>query len=1170
MNINDSHIREKILNHDKSAFILAGAGTGKSTLLAQKIVNLIESKKPLNFSKLCAITYTKKAAAELKSKIKSEIYDRINFSGQKTINRQRLEKAFLEIDEAYIGTIHGFCVNILRKYPAEAEIDPLFQIIDGESSLLISDEITEEYFSNLPFKKKKTSKIYLDQNFLNELFQIEKNVQFDFVKKSLRSLIAKFYLLEKIGISEFSVIDLGTLENINNRLLQFHKENFLNLVNIYDYQKEIQVNPENSLGYCIHETITSLNKTSSWKDLHLMLSNLKSPGTIGSVKYINNSEESNTKILLDTIRSYLKLFMGRFDLFENDIIKKPYILEYFSSLNSNLKAITPQNTFNEYRRYLWYLTADDYHNFSGRHKKRRGFINYDDILFLTRKLFENASFLDLIKKDIEFLFVDEFQDTDPLQTEIFRKLSENNEHLTIFFVGDEKQSIYRFRGADVNAFLWQKEIFKRNKAGIIESLSLNYRSNESILNFVNAVFHDKIQTKNGLDLINYRNLYPVSTGNHTNELNRGVYLTFFSREHDKDKNEKDDKKYNSFERRFDEAFLLASEIKDLIENKNINPGKIAVLFQALTGIEDYLNFFEENAVPFEIIGRKKYDSNEPLKYMKFLLSFLADPFDIISLTGFLQSPFIGLCDQEIELLSEFDILHSFSIETEFQKNIKRLKHHNFYEITREFYFTIANLRNELSISPMPVLLDIIFRHFKFFQICNFYKNSDDLKSSLLKIKNRSREVIELSQVSQKNHSLQSMLNVICREIENLTGLVTDNEASISSFSMGQNKVQILSLHKSKGLEFDFVFLPDLSRKKKSAASDFYLEPEYEKDEIKARFHVSGDFTNNHLNRDNQLNIEIEKNNSDELNRLLYVGMTRAKKSLHLFLPELKSNDKNLLNKLMNSLYGKTDFSNYYESLMPDYQKLNLTLKENNSAISLNARRMKVKHLLAPERKDDLNKILKNKINQSLPNIKYESVSLSAASSQSNSKTYNLDNISPNASTFKNIKDPLPKIKKGIIIHQIFEHIDLYNPVFSPGVKNIIMNKNFLGASYSFYIEELAEKTLNSFKKSEYFKLICKSEIIGREIPFSYLKKSSNKLYIGYIDIAIRQKDKIYIVDYKSGALPKNIEDKNTQRNWLNNYLDTMNVYSKASEIYFQAKNIQSGIYHTESGRLFYF
>jgi len=429
----DRKAREKISNiMEESFFVEAGAGSGKTYCLVDRMVNLIK-KGAANIENISAVTFTRKAAAELSERFQIKLEENLKSSATGN-ERKNILLALSNLEQIFIGTIHSFCSKLLRERPVEAGVDPGFEEIDQAEDKTYAETAWSRFI---------------------EAERISENNIFDF--------------MDEIGISTGDI-----------------KESFMRLVKYPDVEiaaKDVK-KPDFSIvnksivdfiGF-FDDKIPTHEPGKEWDDLQKII--------IKTRNYINSGflkEGRLLPVLLKQISKKPGITQNRWP----DGSAKDYqemIIDFQESV------ISPALTgWHEYIYKPLIDFAKKGSEFYEDWRKEHSILNFEDLLMKTAKLLkDNKEVRQYFKEKFTHILVDEFQDTDPIQAEIILLLTggsdnENDwrklfpEPGALFVVGDPKQSIYRFRRADIDIYNMVKDKFSHDGCGVLE-LNSNFRS----------------------------------------------------------------------------------------------------------------------------------------------------------------------------------------------------------------------------------------------------------------------------------------------------------------------------------------------------------------------------------------------------------------------------------------------------------------------------------------------------------------------------------------------------------------------------------------------------------------------------------------------------------------------------------------------------------------------
>ena len=432
-----------------STIISAGAGTGKTTTIVNRITRaLCDEGSELRIANVAAITFTERAAAELKSRIRKEL-QRLSDGGN-----ERATNALTGLEEATIGTIHSFAQRILSSFPIEAGLPIAISIEDEAASKLrvreVASRFAEEWLDSLSYEDSEA--------------------------------------LYSAGISPSAIRDFYV--ELNNKRL---------LVNVEDVLSGRQLDPKTEIDTFMAE----LNAWIVEKDFELSAFDQTKSTFVSDVRQnlasLNSTYESLTDFSMQEINSLLPQLKSLVGLRTGPKAAKDFKDELKARFAGGLDGIPFIPIENIWRRDLpkmWGLIQSEVER-----RYENGKLSFDDLMVLSVRLLEDHQDVRrILHEHIKLLVIDEFQDTDQLQWRLATLITSGVNGSSpvpgsLVLVGDAQQSIYSFRGADVGTYLGVRESVAE---GTIEaearSLSVNFRSNQKIIDWVNSVFeHPSIQ-----------------------------------------------------------------------------------------------------------------------------------------------------------------------------------------------------------------------------------------------------------------------------------------------------------------------------------------------------------------------------------------------------------------------------------------------------------------------------------------------------------------------------------------------------------------------------------------------------------------------------------------------------------------------------------------------------
>lgn len=450
--------QKKAITHGPGTMLVAaGAGSGKTFMLTQRIAYLFDKESGKDFGcpgqaaitdidQICAITFTEKAAQELKDRIRSKLFE----IGQ-------VEQA-LKVDSAWISTIHGMCSRVLKSYAVDVGINPNFNIVMNEEEQGLLQEAFEQAIDKYRYGNiDKNPAEYRNKHFMELIneYSLYGSFSSDGVKEMVFNLVSLankhtngFKGINKLTISEEIIAQgIKTFCDASNDMLSI-----LSSANDSDRKNEAMINLKNNVDLCVYhsEKQDIMNYTDAAK---LMEQLYCPPANLGSA-------DIRTKI-----KEYQSLF-----IYFSKCVKNGYSNKYWDSLLE-----------------LAIITKKIYQSI----KFQKGCLDNDDLLTKTLSALNSCSIIkNAFKRKFKIVMVDEFQDTSNLQISVINKLLGENSSLNV--VGDAQQSIYRFQGADVTVFNdFKNNITHNPDNGFFATMTKNFRSSQNVLKFVEKIFSNR-------------------------------------------------------------------------------------------------------------------------------------------------------------------------------------------------------------------------------------------------------------------------------------------------------------------------------------------------------------------------------------------------------------------------------------------------------------------------------------------------------------------------------------------------------------------------------------------------------------------------------------------------------------------------------------------------------
>lgn len=825
--------REAIEARGHRVIVSAGAGSGKTRVLVERFLRLLEENEGWRVSDIVAVTFTEKAAREMVSRIRKEIRSRIE-STASAEGRGRWRAHRNELDSARAGTIHSLCASILRAHPAEAGLDPAFEVIEETEASALLDQAIEEALNEA-----------VRESALVEIFGY---LSLHEVRAALRSLVAQG-ARARGAMAKLRGLDARAIRDFWAETLERAKaEDARALVERDSWTRDAAVvrgvraeDPSDKREQCRAQVSALLAEIDPRDSAGLIRTLLDISACVdlrvGSKKKWRSEEEFlSVKEALAGLR---------------EAVRGEKLLALEMNEADRIAA--------EVMVYLARLYDRASERFSALKRKRAG-LDFNDLEEITHRLLdENRDVRDRYSERglLRALMVDEFQDTSPIQKSILWMIAPRSDEL--FIIGDAKQSIYRFRGADATIFHGAREEVVAG-GGREVGLSACFRTHARLVGFVNHIF-PRVFTRES----HYDAAYEAMSASRA-AAHEGSSVELHVITQGKDDGPRLD--YSGL--REAEAAFIARRIKEIIGRKDLlvcddtgargaTFGDFALLFQVSTSFEIYEQALAEAGVPYvTIAGRGFYDRQE-ITDIGNLLAFLVSPNDSLALAGALRSPLFALSDETLLRLrlSEGTLWRSLCDPQITHPEGER----DAIDFARRVLGELRSLAGRAS--PAEIIMSAV--------------RKTGYLAALMMLPFGERRVANVEKFIDQAHVLSHMtLSEMVRRIADLKlRQAREGEASVEE----SGAVRLMTVHKSKGLEFPVVWIADACYGGGRDKSLLAVHPAFGVTiDARADKDEAGDEAMRPASFESIRRVE-ERMDRAEKKRLLYVAATRARDHL---------------------------------------------------------------------------------------------------------------------------------------------------------------------------------------------------------------------------------------------------------------------------------------------------
>lgn len=669
--------QQQALDLDRNIAITAGAGTGKTTTLTQRYLSILETDETLTPENIATITFTKDAANEMQDRIRDKVAAKLD-AADTPAAYHRWQSVKDDLEDGYVHTIHAFCSRLLHEYAVAAPVPPKFETLDETESKTLMQDVVIEFLDDevgtdgdLQQLARLYSRAGLEQILVGLLDS--RPLSTEWAERWHDKTPAEYL---EFAVSQFHPIDSETA------VAAFDDPAVPGAVTtLRAIRAERPAVPVDDSGWelltdlldIIEETSAlqtdqAANKQQALNDIANRLTT--NAGTIYSRDHNYRGSKANWSGHEDLQSELLDAVNTLIDAFD------PESLDYVSDLtieeNSAPYVLALARVYRRVaQRYADELARQNALDFYGQVERAIEFLKHND------------DARHELQSQFEYLMVDEVQDTDPRQWELVQLLaadeaaqpdSENgvldpNDHELVtdkvFLVGDEKQSIYRFRGADVTSFrdarhgLERANESERPAAG---SLSGSFRTTGETLHFLNDLFQRIFEP-----MADVRQPYEAAPQDLTFDRPHGrdvtgevEYLLVPKDDHpeiDLDGHPLESRTFTETADREGQALAtrltqLFADPPDIYDDdaevvRPAKPSDVALLLRARTRLDSYLRAFDEYDIPYSVISGKGFYETPEITALLNLFRVLEDPTDDIALYGVLRSPLFGYTDEEL-------------------------------------------------------------------------------------------------------------------------------------------------------------------------------------------------------------------------------------------------------------------------------------------------------------------------------------------------------------------------------------------------------------------------------------------------------------------------------------------------------------------------------------------
>lgn len=867
-----------------SLLVAAAAGSGKTAVLTERIVLLITLGADV--SDFLVVTFTRAAAGEMKKRVGKRLFDAAAEATEK--DAQRLYRAATAVGQANISTMHAFCAQVLRRHFHTVGIDPAFRIADDADVAVMRedalDELFEEYLEANETEFKKLCDMFHPYSALREALLS--------IHKFMYSKPDPFLWLEQaVSLYRTKEEDILSLPH----MVLFSREcrrKLAQRLEAYARARDLICGDYPDMAQKMDEELVSLREALRCEDIVAYRAAL-SRAAFPTMQWPRGTPDEVKKPVQDARGKCKDVWKAQLEECLIDPHKEAermaFVAERLETLQDFLQAFSER---------------------MAQKKTAARVVDYNDLEHLTLRLFENEAVAAEYREKFRYIFVDEYQDSNTVQESILKKICRAD---NLFFVGDVKQSIYRFRLAEPGLFLEKYARYGKNEGGSRIDLNANFRSAKNVVDTVNAVFSRAMRREGAEIDYDERAALVFGRGDGAEgsaELcliergSQGVFSWASSNEEpvvdaeDETPDGEREEGTESESARLEtadmedaevEARVAARRIHTLMKTMRVPDAKsgalrplrysdIAVLHRApRRAAQTWVETLSAQGVPAYAQLRGGYFDAVEVQVFLDLLRVLDNRRQDIPLAAVLRSPIGGFSTEElIELRSQFKngllfdaLTQSLSYDTPLAKK------------AADFLQKISRWHDDAGLCGLEELLGRLFEETGYYDFVTALPGGPSRQKNL-------DALFSMARAYEANgaRGLTGFLSFMDR--------IKNTDAVGEAQTAGADVVRVMSIHASKGLEFPVVFLAGMSSgfNRTDTKSRLILDGAYG---IGLRPILNGACAKTLLWR----GVRESRHFADtaEQMRLLYVGMTRARDAL-IMLATVKSTEETLQKALV--------------------------------------------------------------------------------------------------------------------------------------------------------------------------------------------------------------------------------------------------------------------------------
>ena len=864
---------EAIYTAGQNILVSASAGSGKTFVMAERILDQLA--RGVEISQLFISTFTVKAASELKERLEKKISQQIQETDDVDL-KQHLGRQLADLPNAAIGTMDSFTQKFLGKHGYLIDIAPNFRILQNESEqLLLKNEVFHQVFEEHYQGENKEKFSRLVKNFAGR-GKDERGLRQQVYKISafLQSTSSPQKWLNESFLKGFEEADFA---NEKDKLTEQIKQALWDLESFFRYHLDNDAKEFPKAAYLenvqlVLDEIGSLNQESDSQAYQAVLARIIAISKEKNGRSLaNSSRKADLKPLADAYNEERKTQFAKLGQLADQIT----ILDYQERYHEDTWELA--KTFQTF--------MSDFVEAYRERKHQENAFEFADISHYTIEILENfPQVREAYQERFHEVMVDEYQDTNHIQERMLELLSNGHNR---FMVGDIKQSIYRFRQADPQIFNEKFQRYAQNpKEGKLILLKENFRSSSEVLSATNDVFGRLMDQEVGE--INYDSMHQLVFANTKlapNPDNKAEFLLY-----DKDDSGQEEEESQTESKLTGEMRLVIKEILKLHQEKGVAFKEIALLTSSRSRNDQILLALSEYGIPVKTDGEQNnYLQSLEVQVMLDTLRVIHNPLQDYALVALMKSPMFSFDEDELARLS-LQKIEDKAQENLYEKLVnahkqaasqKELIHTDLAEKLNQFMDILDSWRLYAKTHSLYDLIWKIYNDRFYYDYVGALPNGPARQANLYAL------ALRADQFEKSNFKgLSRFIRMIDQVLE------AQHDLASVAVAPPKDAVELMTIHKSKGLEFPYVFILNMDQdfNKQDSMSDVILSRQNGLG-VKYIAKVETGAVEAHYPKTIKLSIpsltyiqnekELQLASYSEQMRLLYVAMTRAERKLYL-------------------------------------------------------------------------------------------------------------------------------------------------------------------------------------------------------------------------------------------------------------------------------------------------